>query len=238
MRRCGLLFSSVVLFSLGACGSDTDLLSLDSLPVLQDDFGWVEPGMPWEEGETHGEWTTVFDGYGLVSVEAPLGSPGLVTRPASAESPDVTHGALVVSGPVFDDLDMQVRVTTLEQLRLGSAPNPWECGWVLWSYSDDDHFYYLALKTNGWELGKADPAYPGKQRFLADGRDVRFDVGQTVDVRVQQVGSRLTVWADGQQLTTFVDQERPYLDGSIGLYTEDAEVLFDDVVVYSLGGTG
>ena len=43
MRRCGLLLSSVVLLGLAACGSDTDLLSLDSLPVLQDDFGWVEP---------------------------------------------------------------------------------------------------------------------------------------------------------------------------------------------------
>ena len=48
----------------------------------------------------------------------------------------------------------------------------------MWDYTDNNHFSYLALKTNGWELGKRDPAYPGGQRFLATGSDSPTQIGQ------------------------------------------------------------
>ena len=34
---------------------------------------------------------------------------------------------------------------------------------------------------------------------------------------------------DGEQVTTFTDEERPYLSGKIGFYTEDARVGFDNI---------
>jgi len=46
--------------------------------------------------------------------------------------------------------------------------------WVVFRYIDDDHFYHLALKPSGWELGKTDPSYPGGQRFLTTGTLPQF----------------------------------------------------------------
>jgi hypothetical protein len=122
---------------------------------------------------------------------------------------------------------------TVRQLRTGSAPNPWEAAWALWHYTDNEHFYYVILKPNGWELGKEDPAYPGAQRFLATGESP-FPIGPTYTVRVRQIGNVTTVWADGRQLVSFTDNERPYRSGAIGLYNEDAEVEFDGVSVTDL----
>jgi hypothetical protein len=45
------------------------------------------------------------------------------------------------------------------------------------------------------------------------------------------VGSTITVWGDGNQLASVTDRERPYGRGRIGLYTEDARVQHDDLVV-------
>ena len=68
----------------------------------------------------------------------------------------------------FTDIDMTTTLGTVRQVRNGPA-NPWEVAWLLWHYTDDQHFYSIVLKPNGWELGKEDPAYPGAQRFLATG---------------------------------------------------------------------
>ena len=126
---------------------------------------------------------------------------------------------------------MGVRPEVRKQLRTGSTPNAWEVGWVLWHYTDDTHFYYLALKPDGWELGKEDPAYPGAQRFLRTASSPTFTVGSWHKVTVQQVANVITVSADGVALGSFTDLERPYLSGRLGLYTEDAQVHFDDVTV-------
>ena len=87
------------------------------------------------------------------------------------------------------------------------------------------------MKPNGWEVGKADPAYPGAQRFLATGSSKKFLVGTWSSVKVRHVGATMTVWADGQQLTEFTDTERPYTSGSVGFYNEDAKTYFDNVRV-------
>lgn len=47
-----------------------------------------------------------------------------------------------------------------------------------------------ALKTIGWELGKADPDHPGAQRFLATGTGPRSYVGRPD--RVLSIGASLT----------------------------------------------
>ncbi len=59
----------------------------------------------------------------------------------------------------------------------------------------------------------------------------RFPVGAWHSVRVRQLGSVITVWGNGQLLTEIRDDERPYLEGRIGLYNEDADVEFKHVVV-------
>ena len=150
--------------------------------------------------------------------------------PKASTSPGETHSALMLSQAVFGgDFTFGASVLTDQQLRVNSAPNPWETAWVVWDYTDNDHFYYFALKTNGWELGKRDPAYPGGQRFLATGSDLSFLLKTWYQVSVTQAGGTMTVSVDGAQIVSFDDTERPYASGQIGLYTEDARVYVDNV---------
>ena len=136
------------------------------------------------------------------------------------------------------DLTLQVAATTSRQLRVGSAPQPWEVAWVLWHYVDNSHFYYFIPKPNGWELGKADPAYSGAQRFLATGTTPAFALGTWHQITVTQSGQTIQVSANGMPVVTFTDRERPYSSGRIGLYSEDAEVYFDNVSVTTSTGKG
>jgi hypothetical protein len=188
-----------------------------------DGFGALAPGVRLPEGATAGNWTAIWDGGGsIVSGSGP--TPSLLLAPAVATSPSSTHSTLVASVPRFGDTDLTMTLRTTTQLRQGSLPNPWEVAWAVWHYTDNQHFYYLILKPNGWELGKEDPAYPGAQRFLRTGSDRTFPVGSWHNVHVTQTGGSITVAVDGAPLTTFVDQERPYLQGSIALYCEDSAV--------------
>lgn len=184
----------------------------------------------WGEGQQRGSWTLVFSGFGEASAEPGSTATGDHVRlgPTAAANHDVTHGALAVNTSAPADVRLTGRVTTERQRRVGT-PNPWEVGWFLWRYTDPDHFYALALKPNGWELSKQDPAYPGKQRFLASGDTPTYPVGSTHDVEVVAVGPTTTVRVDGRALGTVTDTERPYLSGGVALYTEDAVVDFAGV---------
>ncbi len=222
----GLAAAASLFLLLGAPAVHATDLALDesfeSLPVATD----------WADGSTHGRWVSRFDGYGAVGVEK-AGSKVLSLKPKASTSPDETHAALVTSRKSFSGFRLQARAKTVKQLRTRN-PNAWESAWVLWNYGDNTHFYYLALKPNGWELGKADPRYPGAQRFLATGSNVKFPVGEWADVEIEQVGRTMTVWADGHLLTTFTDNERPYLAGQVGLYNEDSKTYFDDIKITGL----
>ncbi|MDQ4143092.1 MAG: DUF1080 domain-containing protein [Actinomycetota bacterium] len=186
----------------------------------------------WTEGSTHGAWKTRFDGYGRVGVEK-AASKVLMLRPQASDRVDETHAALVTSERSFSGMKLSMRAKTVKQLR-STSPNPWESAWVIWNYKDNTHFYYLALKPNGWEVGKADPNYRGAQRFLATGSNMKFPIGTWADVDVQQVGNTMSVWANGKLLTKFTDNERPYTSGNVGVYNEDAKTYFDNIQVTSL----
>ncbi|MDH6519748.1 hypothetical protein M2163_003267 [Streptomyces sp. SAI-135] len=75
----------------------------------------------------------------------------------AAEDPGTTHAGLVVSTASYTDVRYETRMRTLRQLR-SPKQNPWEVPWLVWAYTDPEHFYYVTLKPNGWELGKRDPA--------------------------------------------------------------------------------
>jgi hypothetical protein len=186
-------------------------------------------GVDWADGSSHGRLTAVFDGYGTTGVSL-AGSKVLSLQPKTALSVPTTHAGLVVTKQTFKDIDLRLTARTVRQLR-SPVPNPWETAWVMWNYTDNTHFYYLALKPNGWELGKGDPAYAGAQRFLASGSNHTFPVGAWNAIRVRQVGATITVWANGARLASFTDWERPYLGGAAGFYCEDSKAQFDDIVI-------
>lgn len=200
-----------------------------ALPVFSEDFRSQPVNSTWKDGEQHGAWLDVYNGYGTQKVVVD-GSPVLEQSPKASTRRAETHASLATTTTSYGSVDLTVRQRTVTQLRT-PTPNPWEVPWLLWNYTDDDHFYSVVLKPNGWELGKEDPAYPGAQRYLATGSNVTFAVGVWHTVRVKQVGSTITVWGDGKQLASVTDQQRPYGSGRIGLYTEDARVQHDDLVV-------
>lgn len=101
----------------------------------------------------------------------------LILRPQPSAQPAETHASLALGPETTGDVAVQVDMATTRHLRTGSAPNPWEVGWLLWRITDPQHFYYFIPKPNGWELGKADPAYAGGQRFLATGDWPQFPLG-------------------------------------------------------------
>jgi hypothetical protein len=197
--------------------------------LFADDFGALPLATGWADGSTHGGWVSTYNGYGLNGT-ALDGTEVLTESPKVSTTSGVTHASLVNPTASFGDMDTTVRLRTVQQLRT-PTPSAWEVAWVLWHYTDDTHFYYLALKPNGWELGKEDPAYPGAQRYLETSSSPTYAVGSWHTVRVRQIGNVMTVWADGTQLTTYTDNERPYTAGSLGLYNEDSLVHFDDVKV-------
>jgi hypothetical protein len=196
-----------------------------------DDFSAMPVGTCYPDGSTIGAWQFVYNGYGCNGFSAPGGNTALFEQPARSTSPSETHASLAIGPYISGDFTLHVSAATAGQLRVNSAPNPWEVAWVLWHYTDDLHFYYFAPKPNGWELGKEDPQYPGAQRFLASSASPSFPIGTWYRIAVTQSGQTIQVSVNDLLLTTFTDRERPYSSGRVGLYNEDAEVYFDNVSV-------
>ncbi len=213
--------------------------------ILSDIFDSAVPHAPEtriEDGEllAH-KWKSVYHGYGANSVARLFDGQALAIRPKESNAADETHAGLI-SGPhpswpvdVKGNLTIEASLHTEAQLRRQNAPNPWEVGWLLWDYVDKTHFYYFIPKPNGWELGKADPAYPGDQRFLASGTRPIYPIGNRYVVKIVQAvtptSTMISVFVDGVLLTTFADRERPYSTGLVGFYSEDAAAYFHSVVV-------
>lgn len=198
-----------------------------------DEFSNYATSTCFEDGTKFGPWTAVFDGYGCISTTTLGEDHALVLQPKTSTLPTESHAALVV-GPRFTaPYNYDIRFFNQSQLRTGSAPNPWEVAWVVWDYTDNDHFYYFIAKPTGWELGKRDPAYPGGQRNLASGTNLIYPIGQWNYVRVEQVKNKLTVYANGSKVVSFTDKLNPYLSGQIGIYSEDALVYVTSAKVTS-----
>ena len=166
-------------------------------------------------------WHIGYTGYGSVTAH----NRTLTLRPKVSTAPSETHAALALSDATYGDFSATVKVRTNSQLRKPS-PNSWEVGWLLWHYTNDSHFYYIALKPNGIELGKEDPAYPGSQRYLVTASAPRFRIGRWYTIKVTQRDDAIAVSVDGKALLHFTDTQRPYRTGHLGLYCEDSSVSY------------
>ena len=149
-------------------------------------------------------------------------------------APAQTASSLVVSRLAWRDLNLSLEATTQSQLRQ-PAPNPWEVAWVFFRYGDLAHYYWLALKPDGWELGKkgggpTDGSAP--QIFLETGSQPVFPIGHRYHVQISMVTGTISVTVNGLPLLTYTDPS-PLPSGAIGFYEEDSRVSFDDVVASS-----
>jgi hypothetical protein len=175
-------------------------------------------------------WTILIDlitvtSLVLLSLNGNAAGRELILSPKPATSPGETHAALaLLSVSSSGDVTLYGRVKTVRQLRTGSPPNPWECAWIVWNYRDNEHFYYLALKPNGWELGKRDPAYRGEQRFLATG-PLAIPLGRWSSFQVIQINNLIHIKIEDKSVVYVSDDEMPvYKSGKVGIYTEDAQI--------------
>src|ERR1022692_4938643 len=104
--------------------------------MFTDDFSAYAVGPCIGEGVQFGNWTVQWNGYGCVSIVNQNGVNALSLHPETSTLSEETHSALV-TGPSYDGgVQFSCNVTTLQQLRQNSVPNPWEVGWVIWNYTD------------------------------------------------------------------------------------------------------
>ena len=223
--------------------------------LLSDNMSSYPLGTCYAERQTFGNFQDIFNGYGTTCV-SPIGSGrraahALTLEPEASTSPTVAHANLATTIASFNSgagYTLNVTHLTTRQLRTGSSPNPWEVGWVLWNYADNDHFYNVILKPNGWEVDKEYLAGGIQaQQFLATRSRPVFPVGTVYQVRVVQTVSNgvptFAVSAGGaggslQSLVTVTDpgasaSGRAYTSGKVGLYAEDSAAQYQSVMVTS-----
>jgi len=170
-----------------------------------------------------GEWRVWWGQVTLRSGGATLTSQ-VPTAPAE------THSALATTTQSFRDQTISFDVTTLEQLRTGSEPNPWEVGWVMFHFRDLANYYWFLVKPNGFELGKKQGS--DTQIFLQTGTLPASDIGRPDHVQVRLRGARIRVTVNGVQVVDYTDAN-PIGSGSVGLYEEDSHVRFDSLTFAS-----
>ena len=178
-------------------------------------------------GAIGADLTCVFNGYGLVTFDGRL----LTLAPRTATTPDTTHAALVTADRPLsaDNYRVSWRARTQRQLRT-PTPNPWETAWYVFDYLDNNHFSYLILKSNGWELGRRDPGGNGGQLFIATGAwpGATPNLFTFRTVTIERVADTVTVTIPSLSMQTNHVAPFAYSDGitattcRTAFYTEDA----------------
>lgn len=207
----------------------TLLGAADAVPAAADPAGTGRLCAPWREATVRAGLYLEYDGYGRACTYQHAGQWVWRLSPRPARAPAETHAALALTTTPYADVQLKVRARTLHQLRR-PTPNPWEVAWVVWHYTDDNHFYYLVPKPNGWELGKVTPGYRGNQRYLATGEQ-SYALHRWHTIEIRQVADTIIASVNGHRLITFRDRENPYLGGRAGLYNEDATTDFTNLQV-------
>ena len=198
--------------------------------LLYDDFSSHKLHSTYSDQETFGDWKVAHAGYGKVEIiDNGGGNQALQIGPMVRSGETDTSSSMVVSTvQTGDTFTYSGTIATPEQLRQNAPPHAWETAWLVWNYTDNDHYYYFVPRANGWELGKRDPAYKGGQRFMATGSE-SWPLAEAKDFVISKHGNTVEISINGKVITTFTDDERPYTGGSIGLYTEDARIIADGI---------
>ena len=200
-------------------------------PIVAENWTEYRQGEAFPDGHVFGPWTARFNGLGKVSIVTdPLLGAALQLAPKAAASPSETHAALVTSRRSFGDFNATVTVLTTQQLR-SPDPNAWEVAWVLWHYTDNQHFYYFILNRNGWELGKEDATTASGRRAFITGSYPLLALGKPNTIDISQNGTTISLKIDSKPIIQYADDEQPYLSGEVGLYSEDSDVRFGRIVI-------
>ncbi len=219
-------FVSSVVFSIATFPENNDVQASASTLVV-DDFTSYHLG-DWVVGSTMGTWIVENSGGGNVGVEN-AANKVLFLKPKASISPTESGTALIKSILGLSTVDVSSRVKVVQQLR--SSSTPVGTARIIWHYIDDAHYYYFALKTDGWELGKMEGNNVSGARILSSGSTPQFVPGSWYGIHVTQQQDTMKVYLNDQVITVFTDTQRPYLTGKIALYAKDVYAQFDTVVI-------
>jgi Domain of Unknown Function (DUF1080) len=189
----------------------------------------------------NGKWRGIGDGYGAMGVKTEEdGNNVFFINPKAPETKNATYSSLVTSVNNFSNFELTLNIRTDKQLRLHDPPNSWEAGWVFFRYGDPFHYYWLVVKSTGVELGKKDcnnciDLFRG-QIFLKQLETPTLQTGKWSTWNIQVIGNQIKVAIDGNQLIDYTDETMSdkLRGGAIALYTEDADVVYDNVYVSPL----
>ena len=197
---------------------------------FHDDFSAYPAGSEYAQGTTFGQWNVVQSGYGHVKiVDNGRGNNALELKPKAQSGQTATSSTEVIGPQHGDEFTFSGTISTPEQLRQNAPPNAWETGWLVWNYTDNDHFYYFVPRANGWELGKRDPAYKGGQRFIASGNE-SWPLADAKEFSISKHGNTVEIKINGKVVTTITDDSDAYSgNGRVGIYSEDARVHADNI---------
>jgi hypothetical protein len=179
--RCTLHFEGLPVFG---CSS----------PLLFEDFQAFSAGTTWAQGAIRAQWRADYQDTEIASVQLE-GQDNKVL--------ETGRFATLVTVPSVGDLDLVARLKTVVS---PVAPQTYDVAWVMWHFQDPTRFYQLVLKTDGWHIEKR---YPSGSTFPASGEAAVFPEQTWHDVRIRQVGSVVTVVANGVELTSFTDSSAP-----------------------------
>ena len=148
-----------------------------------------------------------------------------------------THSTLVTSTQKWGNLELDIDVKTVQQLRQNSSPNPWEVAWIFFRQTDTFHYYAFLVKPNGIEFDKkdcntcTDPVQG--QQFLVTASSPTLKIGGWSHWKITAIGNHITISVDGNKVIDYVDQtmSQQLSSGAIAMYTEDANVNYDNVFV-------
>ena len=110
--------------------------------------------------------------------------------------------------------------------QLSATPKNWETEWIVWNYTDSNHFYYLAPRENGWVLAKRN-GNPNNPEILATGTDA-FPANSPKNFKIERKGNTFEVTVNGKKLASVTDNS-PINQGRIGLYTYNSAINIDNI---------
>src|ERR671923_1579560 len=190
----------------------------------------------------NGKWLGMYNGHGssgtTITTMTTTVSPGnevFFQKPKASAFPNETYAALTLTTQEYEDVDIYLKVRTVQQLRQNSPPNPWEVAWVMWRYQDDWHHYYFIFKPNGIELGKKqNDERADEQVFLFTANEPQLAMKRWNIWNIRMVDNHIEVWLkvgwSWKKVVDYYDMNNPIEGaGRVGLYNEDAHVQFDNV---------
>jgi len=175
------------------------------------------------------DWDLAYAGFGSVEFHPPS---EVVLSSRRTNSPQLTHGALVLSKRDFPAAGYEVEVDyTLNEQHRSPAPNPWETFWLFTNYQpwpSGKATNYVMVKPNGLEAGKA---WSYEEQSFAVTRGVptlRAGERGKLRVRLLPYGAMRIYFND--EFVSEVPPDRIYGHaGKLGLYSEDSRVTVHSV---------